>query len=134
MASYSSPYDERAELEYNSIIEPTTRLDNEYLHTGELIRRAYERFTPDDCFENRDLYETVMRDLQIRGMRARQRWQRRRGGRGARRLRNAPPPVVEPDNPPPDAQPEEPYHPPIEDREEGDVVNGEPPPHHLQIE
>ena len=60
----ASSYDERAEWEYNEIIETATWLDHEYIQTGEVIRNA-QQYTPDDFMEDRDLYENLMRGLTI---------------------------------------------------------------------
>ena len=60
----ASPYDERVEWEYNDIIETATWIDNEYIQTGEVIRKA-QQYTPDDFLEDRDLYENLMRGLTI---------------------------------------------------------------------
>ena len=60
----ASPYDERAEWEYNEIIETATWLDHEYIQTGEVIRNA-QQYTPDDFLEDKDLYENLMRGLTI---------------------------------------------------------------------
>jgi hypothetical protein len=72
--------DERAQSEYNRVIQYATVLDNQL--GRDLTQHFRTSVTENNFMNNRDLFETIMSDLRRRGRR-----RRRGGGRDSRRGR-----------------------------------------------